>query len=99
MVAKKLLLEDDMTACVKQICLLAVICKVSNRKTLSGEIFCFFEKRLLLTFKFVLRETYCLFFFFLPATDWPTTNFFEMYCYFPVIRLVNFVAPVAVVGL
>ena len=64
MVAKKLLLEDDITACVKQICLLAVICKVSNRKTLSGEIFCFFEKRLMLTFKFVLRETYCLFFFF-----------------------------------
>ena len=64
MVAKKLLLEDDITACVKQICLLAVICKVSNRKTLSGEIFCLFEKRLLLTFKFVLRETYCLFVFF-----------------------------------
>ena len=27
--------------------LLGVICKVLNRKTLSGERFCFFEKRLL----------------------------------------------------
>ena len=27
--------------------LLGVICKVSNRKALSGERFCFFEKRLL----------------------------------------------------
>ena len=31
--------------------------------------------------------------------DWSTTNFLEMYCYFPVIRMVNFVqvAPVRVV--
>ena len=28
---------------------------------------------------------------FLRAADWPTTNFLGMYCYFPVIRLVNFV--------
>ena len=27
--------------------LLGVICQVSNRKTLSGERFCFYEKRLL----------------------------------------------------
>ena len=28
---------------------------------------------------------------FLRAADWPTSNFLGMYCYFPVIRLVNFV--------
>ena len=43
MVAKKLLVDDKITACVKQICLLGFICKVFNRKTLSGETFCFFE--------------------------------------------------------
>ena len=32
--------------CVKQICLLGVVCKVSNRTTLSGETFSFLEKRL-----------------------------------------------------
>ena len=44
-----------------------------------------------------LLITYC----FLRAVDWPTTNIPEMYCYFPVIQLVNFVlvAPVAVVAL
>ena len=40
------------TACqTKQICLLGVICKVSNRKRSSGEIFCFLGKRLLSIFK------------------------------------------------
>ena len=29
--------------------------------------------------------------FSLRAPDWPSTNFLGMYCYFPVIRLVNFV--------
>ena len=47
MVAKKLLVDDKITACFKQICLLGVICKVSNRKTLSGETFFFLEKNLL----------------------------------------------------
>ena len=37
----ELLVVDKMTACVRQICLVAVICKVSKRKTLSGETFCF----------------------------------------------------------
>ena len=37
MVAKKLLVDEKTRACVKQLCLLGVICKVSNRKTLSGE--------------------------------------------------------------
>ena len=43
MVAKKLLVDDKTTACVKQICLLSFICKVSNRKTLSGETFAFLK--------------------------------------------------------
>ena len=42
----ELLVDDKITACVRQICLLDVICKVSKRKTLSGETFCI-EKRLL----------------------------------------------------
>ena len=32
MVEKKLLVNDEITACVKQICLLGVICKNSNKK-------------------------------------------------------------------
>ena len=46
----ELLVVDKMTACVRQICLVAVICKVSKkRKTLSGGTFCF-EKHLLSIF-------------------------------------------------
>ena len=41
MVVKKLLVDDKITASVKQICLLSFICKVSNRKTLSGQPFAF----------------------------------------------------------
>ena len=51
MVAKKLLADDKITACFKQIYILGVICKVSNRKTLSGETFFFLEKNLLSIFK------------------------------------------------
>ena len=32
-VTKKLLVDDKITACVKEISLLGVLCKVSNRKT------------------------------------------------------------------
>ena len=39
-----LLVDDKITACVKEICLLGVVCKVLNRKTLSGATFCFPEK-------------------------------------------------------
>ena len=52
MVAKKLLVDDKITACVKQICLLGAMCKVSHRKTLSGETFCYLEKGLLSIFEF-----------------------------------------------
>ena len=81
--AKTLLLDD------KEICLLGVVCKVSSRKTLSGETFYFPEKRLLSTLHFVLPVTY--FFFVLRGADWPTHNFLGMYCHSIVIRLVNFV--------
>ena len=49
MVTTKLLVDDKITACVKQICLLGcnTVRKVSNRKPLSGETFFFLEKRLL----------------------------------------------------
>ena len=50
--AKKLLVDDKITACVKEICLVGIVCKVSNRKALSCETFCFSEKHLL---NFVLR--------------------------------------------
>ena len=59
--AKKLLVDDKIIACVKEICLLSVVCKVSNRKTLSVETLYFPEKRLLLILNFVPRVTYCFF--------------------------------------
>ena len=36
MVAKKLPVDDKITASVRKICLLVVVCKVLNRKTLSN---------------------------------------------------------------
>ena len=84
--ARKLLVDDEITAQ----CLMGVVCKVvckgSNRRTLSGETFCLPEI-LLSILNFVLRVTYC----FLHTADWPTTNALGMYCYFPIISLVNFV--------
>ena len=44
--AKKSLADYKITACVKEIYLLGVVYKVLNRKTLSGETFCFPEKSL-----------------------------------------------------
>ena len=83
--ARNIMVDDKITAYVKEICLLGVACKVSN--TLSGEPFCFPEKCLLSILNFKLRVTNS----FLRAADWPTTNFLGMYCYFAVIRLVHFV--------
>ena len=40
-VAKKLHLDDKITAFVKEIHLLGVVCKVLDTKTLSGETFCY----------------------------------------------------------
>ena len=55
---KKLLVDDKITACVKEICPQDVVCKVSNRKTLSGETFCLPEKGFLSILNLVLRVTY-----------------------------------------
>ena len=62
----------EITAFVKEICLLGVVCKVSNRKTLSGETFCFPEKRLLSILNLVLRVTYCFFLYELLIGRQPT---------------------------
>ena len=96
MVAKKLLVDDKITASVKQICLLGVICKVAN--ITSGEKFCFLEKHLLPIFEFCASSNILV---FLRAADWLTTNFLGMYCYIHIISLINFVqvAPVTVVPL
>ena len=48
MEAKKLLADENKKQRVKQNKYVSwVLCKVSNRETLSGEIFCFLGKRLL----------------------------------------------------
>ena len=68
-VMKMLLHVDDfkITACV-----------IQNRKTLSGETFCFPEKCLLSISKFCASSNL---YFFLRATDWFTTNFLgPKYC-------------------
>ena len=39
--ATEFLVYNKITACVKQICVLGVICRVSDRKTLSNENVCF----------------------------------------------------------
>ena len=39
--ATKFLVYNKITACVKQICVLGVICRVSDRKTFSNENVCF----------------------------------------------------------
>ena len=57
MVAKKLLVDDKITAWVKQICLLGV--KFSIGKHCLVKHCIFFEERLLSIFKIVLPVTYC----------------------------------------
>jgi len=52
MVAKKLLVDDKIKACVRQTCFFGIIYKVSNGKTLSSGIFCLVEKRLLSVLEF-----------------------------------------------
>ena len=55
-VATKLLVDDQITACVKEICLMGVVYKVSYRKTLSGEKFYFTEKTFAINVKFLCLE-------------------------------------------
>ena len=73
MVAKKLLVDDKITACFKG------ICKVLNRKTLSGSSLVK-HFALLKIFKFCASSS--LLFFFFRAADWPTTNFVEILLFF-----------------
>ena len=68
---KTLLVDGKITACVKQICLLGVVCKVLNGKTLSGEAFCFLEKCLLSISKFCALSN-LLFFYELVIGPQPT---------------------------
>ena len=78
--AKKFLVHDKITACAKEIVLLGVVCKVSNRKTLSGETFCFPEKRLPSILNFVLRVTYCFFTGCWLANNQPAWNVLLFFC-------------------
>ena len=80
MVAKKLLVDDKITACIKQICLLGVICKVSNRKTLTDETFCFLDKRLLSIFTFFASSNLLFFYELLIC---PQQTFLECIVIFP----------------
>ena len=59
MVAKELRVGNKIAACFKQICLMGVICKVSNMKTLPGETFHFLTKHLLSIFKSCALSTFC----------------------------------------
>ena len=72
-IEKKLLVDDKITACVKDRFLLTVVSKVLNRKTLCGETFCFPEKHLLSILNFVRQETYCFFFYELLIDARPTS--------------------------
>ena len=44
-VARKLLVHEKITACVKQVCLQGVVCKVSNRKKKGWRNNLFSQKR------------------------------------------------------
>ena len=79
-VAKKLLVDEKITACVKQICLQGVVCKVSKIKTLSGERFGFVKKRLLHQHLNVVLRGKIVFFYCCPclrAANWPQPTLSE----------------------
>ena len=61
-VAKKLLVDDKITACVKQIRLVGVICKVSNKNYYLVKHFAFLKNVCYQCFNFVLQVTYCFFY-------------------------------------
>ena len=86
MVAKKLLVDDKIAACFKQICCCMLLCKFRSEKHIWWNILLSW-KRLLSILKFRASSNLSVSFF--RAADWPTTNFLGMYCYFPVIRLVT----------
>ena len=59
MVAKKLPVDYKILACAKQISLLGVRCKVSDKKTLSCETFCFLVNVCYHNLSSVLQLTDC----------------------------------------
>ena len=61
-VVKKLLVDDKITACVKQICLVGAICKVSNKKHCLVKHSAFLKNIRYQYFNFVLRINYCFFY-------------------------------------
>ena len=63
-VAKKLLVDDKITACVKQIRLVGVIWKVSNKNYYLVKVkhFAFLKNVCYQYFNFVLQVTYCFFY-------------------------------------
>ena len=75
LLATKFVVYYKITACTKQIYLLGVTCRVSDRKALSKENVSFVGNVCLLSiFNFVPRVTHVL----LRAADWLTTNFLGM---------------------
>ena len=76
----KLLVNDKTVPCVKQICRLCVMCKASNGKTLSGETFCFHEKRLLSIIKFCAVSNFNIVFYELLIG--PQSTFLECFVIF-----------------
>ena len=68
-------------------CLMGLIFKVSDRNTFSDDKFCFLENICYQYSNFVFQEAY----YFLTSHWLAKTNFLRIYCYFPVILLVNFV--------
>ena len=71
-VARKLLVDEKITVCVKQICVSSVLyVKEKGKRQLSGETFCLLEKRLLSTSKHCASSN-LLFFYKLLICPQPT---------------------------
>ena len=60
-IVKRCNITKEITGNDKKICLMGVVCTVSNRKTLSTETFCFSDERLLSILNFLHQVTYCFF--------------------------------------
>ena len=72
MAAKKLLAKGQTNSLCQTNMSPVCICEVSNRKTLSGETFCFLEKRWLSIFKFCASSNLLFFFYKLLIGPQPT---------------------------
>ena len=72
--------DDKITACVKEICLMGVYAKFQVEKHCLVKHFAFMKN---------VGYHYCI--FSRAADDWLRTNFLGMYSYFPIIRLLNII--------